>query len=146
MHQEMKVVNAINAGNIKSKDISNATGYTLSNIRMIITELKDMGWVRYCEKESSYSVDNNFDFRVVRSFNGKFNKDDENTIKERKPIEATFKRLNIKHTPIPVVSYQITPEEAKQKFIELTRHMPILEFKKGVLVLNENFCSVTDSR
>lgn len=146
MHQEMKVINAIKSGYVKSKDISDETGYTISNLRMILCELKDMSWVIYCEKGKSYSVNTDFDFRVVRSFNGKFNKDDEKTIKERKPIESTFKRLNITYTPAPIVTYNITPEEAKKRFAELTKHLPVLEFKKGVLTRNENYCSIHDTR
>lgn len=145
-NKEMSIIEAIRKGKFRLKEMSEFTGYSQAHLKYIIKELKEMDWVLWNNKKQRYEVNEEYTYRVVRIHNGTVFEDDTKIIKNREPLKATFERRNIKHTPPEVKAYHISPEEAKQRFIELTRHLPYYEYKKGVFTPNENYRSAQDSR
>lgn len=145
-NKEMVIIDAIRKGKFRLKEMSDFTGYSQSHLKYCIKELKEMDWVLWNNKKQRYEVNEEYRYKVVQIRNGTVCESDEKVIKNRMPIKATFERRNIRHTPAVVKTYYISPEEAKQRFIELTRHMPHFEFKKGVFTPNENYRSPQDTR
>lgn len=142
--KEMKVVQLIREGNVKAKDIADKMKFTVHHVRRIMYEMIEMGWILWDEVKG-YSIDETYTYRVTKLRNGEVVDDDREVRKKRDPLKATFERKNIVHTPPETTTYFISPEEAKQMFIEKTRHMPFLEYKKGVLTKNENYRSPNHS-
>lgn len=143
---EMKVIDALLSGECKLKTIAEHSGYSQKTTLPILKELREMGWMTWDDKKSTYALNEGYTFRVVQIRNGEVVENDHDAIKNRVPIKATFKRKQEHFYKSNLVVHKWTSEQIDEHEKSLMRNRKYVELKKGVLEFNENFNPVYHSR
>lgn len=144
--KEMKIIRALQLGGKSVPDISKLSGFSPNTLMPLLGEFVEVEWLIYNRRHKTYSLNKKLVFKEIKYHNGYVTQPTEQRAKVELQPTHVQKPNNVDYKYNEIKSYTVTPEEAKQMFIDATKHLRNYEFKKGVFTPNENYDSVHRSR
>jgi hypothetical protein len=145
--QEMKIIECMQNGEDKVKNIANIVGMNYASVMTKMREFKEMGWAKNDDRLSTWQLVKGLTFRSVRFHNQSVFAKDEKILKERKTLKPTYERKDYpQFINSEVIVYHWTPEQIAAHEIEINRNKKYFETKKGEYIRNENYNPVRSAR